>query len=169
MSSSGKFEVESLSMSAFGDRLLIEEDQFRSGYECAICNGTGKTDCDNCSGEGVVSYDGKVFKRCGQCSGSKTMICSACSGKGGLLIVPEDAQRRPTTGRIVSTGELVKALVPGQSVLYSSFAGHTIDLYKNNEKVILRILHEPEILCLVEGHLDLRRVRGKSEIASLQN
>lgn len=136
-----RFELGSLNFAAFGDRVLIEEDAFKSGYECTACNGTGQS----------------------------TLVpgarCPECEGRGGLLAIPETSQRRPTTGTIVSVGEAVRTLRVGQSVLYSSYAGHTMDLDRAGSKVVLRILHEPEILCLVEGHLELRSVRDKSEIA----
>jgi hypothetical protein len=164
-----RFVLETVKFEAFGDRVLILEDEFKSGYECSTCNGAGKFQCTACQGHGTVSYGGPELM-CSLCNGNKVVTCEACNGKGGLLVVPDDQKRRPTTGTIVSKGEDVEILKVGQSVLYSSFAGHTMDLYRaTGEKVVIRILHEPEILTLVTGHLDLRAVRGKSEIAQFQN
>lgn len=137
----GKFEIGPVKFAAFGDRILIQEDEFKSGYECEVCGGTGVSPIN------------------------PNMRCKTCEGKGGLIVVPEISQRRPTTGTIVSIGEAVKWLKPGQSVLYSSFAGHTVDLDRAGKPLVLRILHESEVLSLVDGHLELRTVRGKSEIA----
>lgn len=161
-----KFILEDLAFAAFGDRILIQEDEFRSGYECPTCNGHGEVKCSNCHGKGKVGE--REFK-CTHCNGGGSTQCAECHGKGGMLVVPEIVQRKPTTGKIVSIGEDVKSLKVGQSVLYSSYAGHTVDLDRAGHKVVLRILHEPEVLCLVEGHLELRSVRGKSEIAAFTN
>ena len=139
--SNGTFELGPVTFAAFGDRVLIQEDDFKSGYECDACDGTGQS---------------KLVP------GAR---CPKCEGKGGLLAIPEVSQRRPTTGVIVSVGEKVTELRVGQAVLYSSYAGHTIDLDRAGRKVVLRVLHEPEILCLVEGHLELRTMRDKSELA----
>jgi co-chaperonin GroES (HSP10) len=89
--------------------------------------------------------------------------CEACDGKGGLLVVPEVSQRRPSTGRIVSCGDKVKYFSTGQDVLYSNFAGHAMDIPLESGTVVLRILHESEILASVRGHLELRAVRNQRE------
>lgn len=140
-----KFVLDVIKFSAFGDRVIIQEDEFKSGYECSDCKGSGLSPLN------------------------PLIRCKSCDGKGATIHVPETSQRRPTTGTIVSVGAEVKTLKVGQAVLYSSFAGHTIDLDRAGRKVVLRLLHEPEILCLVEGHLELKTVRGKSDIASFQN
>lgn len=136
-----KFEVNDLSFEAFGDRVLVQEDEFKSGYECDACSGTGINPLN------------------------PNMRCKSCEGKGALIVVPDTSQRRPTTGTIVSAGSDTQRLSVGQAVMYSSYAGHTIDLDRAGHKIVLRILHEPEILCVIEGHLSLKSVRGKSEIA----
>lgn len=148
LTSEGTFEVGPLKFWALGDRVLIEEDQFRSGYECEGCGGSGKSTvvkgakCSECGGTGVI--------------------------KGGI-VTPETAQRRPTTGKVVSIGDQCHVLKPGQSVLYSNFAGYVIDLNRAGEPVVLRILHESEVLCAMEGQLEMRTLRGKQEIATFQN
>jgi hypothetical protein len=160
---SNRFSVGSIQFAAFGDRVLIQEDEFKSGYDCEACGGKGSITCPDCEGTAKIGQ-----KKCNQCNHG-VVACFDCGGKGALLIVPEDQQRRPTTGVIVSVGNEAKWLEVGMSVLYSSFAGHTIDLDRAGHKVVLRILHEPEVLSLVYGHLDLRTIRGKSEIAQFQN
>ena len=153
------YDLGSLKFWALGDRVLIEEDQFRSGYECVDCDGSGKAACGDCGGSGTHGV-----KKCSHCDHG-TVVCPSCKGKGGLLVAPDISQRRPTTGRIVSIGVDCKTLKVGDSVLYSNFAGYVIDLDRAGRKVSLRILHEPEVLCAMEGQLELRTLRGKSEIA----
>ncbi len=147
---------------AFGDRLLVVEDEFRSGYECSVCSGKGKVSCAECGGNGRYTRENRTFK-CSTCEGKAVMTCAACDGKGGILVVPDVSQRRPSTGKVVSVGDKVKYFAAGQDVLYSNFAGHAMDLDRAGMKVVLRILHETEILAQVKGHLELRSVRGQKD------
>lgn len=100
-----------LSMEASGNRLLVLEDEFRSGMECPACVGKRKIKspeleelvCENCEGTGksVISKEA----RCSRCKGTGRTICEKCNGKGGLLVVAEQSERRPTTGQILSVGD----------------------------------------------------------------
>src|SRR5207245_1700584 len=94
------FSVGTVKFAAFGDRLLVSEDEFKSGYECRTCNGVGRITCDQCGGQGEYGRGGTQFK-CSFCGGGGQLKCSACGGKGGLLVVPDIAQRRPSTGQVV--------------------------------------------------------------------
>lgn len=163
-----KFEVGALKFWALADRILIQEDEFKSGHECPSCDGKGRTACPECHGEGKYQIEGHE-RSCANCESKGTTVCTDCEGKGGLIIVPETAQRRPTTGKIVSVGDGVKYLKLGDSVLYSNFAGYVVDLDRAGVKVTLRILHESEVLCGMEGHLTLSNLKGKSEIATFNS
>ena len=57
----------------------------------------------------------------------------------------------------------MKYFKEGDDVLYSNFAGHAMDLPLETGQVVLRILHESEILASVKGHLELRAVRYQRE------
>lgn len=162
-----KFALGELAFLAKGDRLLIVEDEFKSGYECDSCGGKGARTCSECSGGGRSPINPIV--RCSACQGSGTVTCDECGGKGGLLVAPETAQRRPTTGEIVSVGPTCKDSKVGDRVMFSNFAGYVVDLTRAGKNISLRILHESEILCGMEGHLDLKGLRGKSEIATFQS
>ena len=163
------FSLGSLRFYALGDRVLIEEDKFRSGYECPKCEGAAKVVCENCNGDGHYAIDSGPIKMCSGCGGAGKLTCPECNGKGGLIAVPETAQRRPTTGVVVSAGPECKVLKVGQSVMFSNFAGYVVDLERAGKSVCLRILHETEILCGMEGHLELRTLKGKQEIAVFGN
>ena len=147
---------------AYGDRLLIVEDPFKSGYECKPCGGSGRRFCDHCGGSGKYAIADKE-RKCSPCEGTGSATCPDCGGKGALLVVPETSQRRPSTGRVVSCGDKVKYFKEGDDVLYSNFAGHAMDLPLETGQVVLRILHESEILASVKGHLELRAVRYQRE------
>jgi co-chaperonin GroES (HSP10) len=166
---SNKFTIGSLSFEAFSDRLIIEEDAFQSGYECEVCSGHGNFVCLACTGTGI-----RGGKKCSDCDGRGKTTCTKCKGLGGLLITPQTAERRPTTGTVVSVGagrydQLSGKLIPmhfkvGEKVMFSNFAGHFIDLVRAGQPITLRILHEPEILAKMEGHLMLTNFKGKSEV-----
>lgn len=160
---SNTFDLGTLKFWALGDRVLIQQDEFKTGYECDTCGGSGKVPCEGCNGSGA-SVRIKAA-RCPNCQGEGATTCPACSGKGGLLIAPETAERRPTTGRVVSIGPDVETLNVGDNVLYSNFAGYAVDLVRAGVPIVLRILHESEIMCAMDGHLDLKTLKGKTEIA----
>jgi co-chaperonin GroES (HSP10) len=160
-----KFEVGSLKFWALSDRILVEEDAFQSGYECITCGGKGRIKCPDCAGTTVRSVEGGPEKKCSTCD-EGTIRCSPCNGKGGLLVTPDTAQRRPTSGTIVSAGPDCKFVKVGDSILFSNFAGYLVELARAGFPVSLRILHETEILAGMEGHLTLTNLRGKSELTT---
>lgn len=180
--STGTIELGGVKFAAWGDRVLILEDEFRSGYECAACGGSGKTACPECHGEGSflrIRGDSRadlpsVRVKCSHCENG-AVACSECAGKGGLIVAPEVSQRRPTTGEIASVGPghyqngifIPTTVKVGQRVMYSNFAGYVVDLTRAGRKVSIRILHETEILTLLWGHLELRNFTGKTEIAEV--
>lgn len=102
-----------LTMEAHADRMLVLEDEFRSGMECTACVGKRKIKspeleelvCENCEGTGrsILNKDA----RCARCRGTGRTICETCKGKGGSLVVPDASERRPTTGRILSMGDAI--------------------------------------------------------------
>lgn len=155
------FAIGNLKFKALGDRLILEEDPFRSGYECQRCEGRCKVACDDCHGTQTKDNG----KKCSVCSDG-FVRCPECGGKGGTLIAPDTAQRRPTSGTVRSVGPSCKELKLGDTVLYSNFAGYVVDLARAGGTITLRILHETEILAQMEGHLTLTNLKGKSEIAT---
>jgi hypothetical protein len=173
-----------LTLEAHADRIVVVEDEFRSGYECATCGGTGNIKCADCS-DGTSAVNPLI--KCKSCAGTTWILCADCGGKGALLVIPEQSERRPTTGTIVSVGPDVarltrfqamlyaireffgfkvpaKRLARGQSVIYPSFCGHVfdlnaVDLRGTEIQVCIRIMRESEVIAKVSGHLDLRRVQ----------
>ena len=162
-----------LTMEAFNDRLLVIEDEFRSGYECPDCVGKKKIKspeleelvCENCEGSGksVISKEA----RCSRCKGTGRTICPTCQGRGGVIVVAEQSERRPTTGTVVSIGDRVERAQRGESVIYTSFSGHVYDLeLPGGEQIVIRVIQESDILAKVSGHLELRRVKKTQALGS---
>ena len=154
------YRIGPVGFKATGDRIIALEDEFRSGYECRTCKGKGIMACYACEGSGRSTV--VPGARCNACEGSMTLSCIDCGGKGGVLVVPDNAQRRPTTGTVVSAGPECKVISQGQSIMYSNFCGHAIDLSGSN----LRILHETEVLCLIDGHLEMRDLKEKKDMTA---
>jgi len=155
-------------MEATLDRVLIIEDDFRSGYECETCNEKGTLLCPGCGGTGrslVVEH-----ASCGMCHGEKRILCESCKGKGALLEIPDASKRRPTTGVIVSVGWEVKNFALGDFALFPNYCGEVYDLSGVNSDgqeltIVLRMLKEREIIARITGHLKLRRLNmHKSQV-----
>jgi DnaJ-class molecular chaperone len=162
-----------LTMEAFNDRILVIEDEFRSGYECPDCVGKKKIKspeleelvCENCQGTGKSILNKDV--RCSRCRGTGRTLCETCRGKGGVIVVAQASERRPTTGTIVSIGDKVERAQRGESVIYTSFSGHCYDLeLPGDEVVVIRVIQESDILAKVSGHLELRRVKKSAALGS---
>ena len=164
------FSVAGVTFHAKGDRVIVKEDPFVSGYECRTCNGPGALPCTTCD-NGRSKVNSEII--CKICSGTMKYTCPDCQGKGvikGGLVIADKSQRRPTTGTIVSMGAMVgykligekyqkmESYEIGDRVMYGSFAGHSVDLDDKGTSVVLRILHDSEILSEVAGHLTYRRV-----------
>jgi co-chaperonin GroES (HSP10) len=140
---------------AYADRLIVLQDDYRSGYECVVCDGEGTISCTDCQGDGhrIKMLPDKevptaelrpVQFKCTPCGGAGVITCPECNGKGGIIVVPENAERRPTTGTIVSVGWMVNAdhwfvkmkswltgaqyFRRGDKVIYPSFSGHAFNL-----------------------------------------
>jgi co-chaperonin GroES (HSP10) len=167
------FSIGTVTFEAQADRLIILEDEFRSGMGCPRCNpkGTGNAlnrdkftvACDNCDGKGSYTREG-IEKKCSSCEGLGKVVCPDCRGAGTStgIVLPETATKRPGTGKVVSAGPSCLHTKLGESVLYSNFAGYVIDL----SECSIRIIHESEVLAKVNGHLEFNRLNGKTELAT---
>jgi hypothetical protein len=142
------------------DRIMVLEDAFRSGYECDTCKETGKLSCKSCA-NGRSRLNPEIV--CKDCDGSLYVKCSDCGGKGVLLEIPQSAQRRPTTGKVVSVGESVKKRKRGHRVMYPSFCGEVMDLKGVDSEgrelaIVVRFIAEKETIARMSGTMELRRV-----------
>jgi co-chaperonin GroES (HSP10) len=162
-------QLGAMTLEAHSDRLIILQDDFRSGYECARCAKTGSIVCENCHGTGasIVVKNGK----CSACEGRCVQVCPDCKGQGASIHVPENAERRPTTGTIVSVGPKVTNFWRGDSVIYPSFSGHAFDLsatdiHGNEVVAVIVILRDEDVLAKVSGHLEFRRVRKSAALGT---
>lgn len=166
---------------ADNDRLIILQDDYRSGYECPECLDKNKRTiggkevstvvCPSCDGTKLRPKAGNpnLQVKCSECEGEGWVVCPTCNGKGGTIVVAENAKGRPTTGTIVSIGPDVKNRNRGDKVIYPSFAGHAYDLTGVTEQgrtkeVVLVILRDSEILSRMYGSLEQNAVKRSAAL-----
>lgn len=142
-----------LALKALGSRVIVLEDRFRTGNECKTCDGLGHLDepCPQCEGDRIVlSGPDNVEMFCPTCRidgrpcGYK--LCPECKGKGALIIIPQSAERRPTSGIVMSKGEKVTKLKKGDHVLYTNYVGTAINF---KQRTVIRILHEDDVMAIM--------------------
>jgi hypothetical protein len=153
-----------MGMEATHDRVLVLEDEFRSGYECDTCGKSGKVECPDCT-DGSSPLNPDI--QCKSCRGSRKIVCPDCNGKGETIVIPEVAKRRPTTGLIVSIGAEVKTYQRGEYACYPNFCGDVwelsgLDANGVESTIVLRMMKERELLCRVTGHLSLKRMKNRA-------
>jgi Chaperonin 10 Kd subunit len=142
------------------DKIMVLEDDFKSGYECDDCKKSGKIKCPDCDdGSSRLNHD----VQCKTCHQTMLIDCPACKGKGEFLVIPDSSQRRPTTGTVVSVGESVKKRKLGHRVMYPSFCGEVMDLKGVDAagkeiSIVVRFIAEKETIARMSGTMELRRV-----------
>lgn len=138
------------SLTPTDDRLLVKYASFREGYVCTACDGEGHgvQNCTNCQGTKKVHTSDRFGKTtsdwCHHCrvTGSESLEpkvtgfepCANCNGTGlarGVLAVPDEAKRDHSYGDIISIGDQVYDLAPGDRVCFSKMAG----IHIHNDKV----------------------------------
>lgn len=139
-----------LAIEATEDKIVIQLDPFKTGYECKRCNGSGKEPkvCPTCNGSGLDRWQ----QLCKACNGEQDLIagkeCKECRGIGSTIVVPESAKQLPTSGRIVSVGPECSKRKIGERVLFGAHTGYFLP-FKGNIK--LRIMREYEVMCKIHG------------------
>lgn len=173
LSASGKVKEEQIWVTTkdgigfkpFGRRIIVKEDEYRTGFECPSCKGTCTTDavCTfGCKGTGTVEIDHAeseefpnniTIETCRGCRGKGKLPCLECNGLGvkqGGIIIPQDAERRPMTGTIMSCGDGCKIAKVGMHVAYTQFTGQMFS-YKHSP--VFKVMEEDEMMVEIRGVL----------------
>lgn len=80
------------SMMAVEDKIIILVDEYKSGFECKTCGGTGKVPSSVVEG---------AMKDC---------TAQGCV-KGALLVIPDTAKSLPSTGVVMSMGPQTQCMI----------------------------------------------------------
>jgi co-chaperonin GroES (HSP10) len=138
-------------LEATEDKIIVKLDDYKTGYECANCNETGKI-ASNKKDEDFIE-------------------CPVCRGKGVTLVVPDSAKHLPTSGIILSVGPMTKNKIRERALVSSAFPINEIDYPENKiqlgQRVIftahvgtlipfkgnikLKVMREHEVLCIMYG------------------
>lgn len=160
-------------LSPNGTRILIREDEFRTGLECTTCDGKGHTNekCPLCKGTKFESSidpetgENTVFmcRACavGEKGGRQSYgfkLCPSCNGRTATIIIPETSERRPTSGVIIAIGKEVNEFSIGDHVLYSNYVGQKFDF----EDVVLRTMHQSDVYCRIKNMQDKHKKLKKT-------
>src|ERR1700744_1774011 len=135
-----------IAVEAVEDKIIVRLDEFRSGFECKTCGGSGIEPPCGCNGTGKNRLGGT----CKDCGGEPDRYvgqdCRACKGIGSKLVLPDSAKTLPSSGRIVSCGPDAHTRKVGERVLFGVHTGYFLP-FKGNVK--LRIMRETEVLCKI--------------------
>lgn len=113
-----------ISLMAVEDKIIVMFDEYKSGYECKDCKGTGKVhylcDCELNSHPGYRNRFKEVT--CERCHGDyekarKEIQCKICKGFGNIIEIPQSAKTLPTTGVVVSMGPETPAMKQTELIL----------------------------------------------------
>lgn len=166
---------------ALGERILVSIDIFKSGYECKVCKGRktleSKCHCEEVGRAGSrYSYEEisairealgddianeRAALSCPECRGDyismrKVETCDACKGRGAILHLPDSSKNLPTTGVVVSMGNLVdpeKAnFKVGDRILFGPYAGQMIP---TKSGLLFKVLDWNNAMARIEGASEL--------------
>lgn len=171
---------------ARGERVIIREDEHKSGYECLRCMDKDKRTlegkdvsvitCDECKGDGkrLKAGNAALTVKCSDCEGRGWIPCPDCKGTGTStgIVIPDSSKGEPMTGNIVSVGPTVKDFVLGDRVMFPSYAGNRSNLTTRNKKtgekvkVRLRIIQEGDVIAQLYGELEMRSFDGTQALYS---
>lgn len=156
-------------------RVLIRQDDFKSRFDCASCDGKGHTNetCPYCLG---TKYDkGKSDNGpCRDCTigegdGRITygkVPCSTCSGKGGTIVIPDDAKSDTTMGNIIAISMYgIKHVKINDKVMYHIYTGIKFKFLEQT----FRVAMEKDLLCLVKQMKKSTDIIQQESYADLDN
>lgn len=162
---------------ALGEKILVSIDISKSGYECKVCKGRKKIKiqchCEEVGRPGLryafeeisaireALGDAIAAERaalhCPECLGDYVSVrevktCEECHGRGALLHLPDSSKNLPTTGVVVSIGNLVdpdKANYRvGDRILFGPYTGQ---MFPTKAGLLFKILDWNNAMCRIEG------------------
>ena len=162
---------------ALGEKILVSIDIFKSGYECRTCAGKKSIEtkcfCEEHGHPGLRYSDEEIEAirealgdaiageraalHCPECRGDfvsmrKLETCSACKGRGAILHLPDSSKNLPTTGVVVSMGNLVDPAKAnfsvGDRIVFGPYSGQMLP---TKAGLLFKILDWNNAMLRVEG------------------
>jgi co-chaperonin GroES (HSP10) len=128
-------------------RVLVQEDPYKSKYECTDCGGVGHKGvvCKYCKGTKFErgKEENGYCRDCsiGEAGSSKTLgheACPTCHGTGGTIVIPDENQRNTTTGQVlaISARDILEVRV-GDKVMFTNYSGSPFKFMDLDLRVII--------------------------------
>lgn len=133
-------------------RVLVQEDPFKSRYDCSNCGGRGHLGvvCKYC--KGTRFEDGKeengYCRDCtyGESGMGKTLgfeACPDCKGQGGIITVPDESKKNTTTGNVLAISRVgIKEISINDKIMFTNYTGTPFRFLD----IDFRIMTEKDIL-----------------------
>lgn len=179
------FWVGATGFAARGERIIIREDEHKSGYECLTCMDKehrtvdgiklSVLSCQACQGQGKRPKAGnsELIVKCSDCEGRGFIPCPACDGKGtpkGGIIIPDSQKSEPMSGVVVSVGPQANVYVINDRVMFPAYSGHrsTVTVKEKatgrEEKVRVRFINEGDVIAQLYGELEMKSFGGSQAL-----
>lgn len=178
------FWVGATGFAARGERIIIREDEHKSGYECLRCmdkehrtldgQEVSVITCPECKGDGKRLKAGNptLTVKCSGCEERGFVPCPECRGKGTStgIIIPDNQKSEPMTGTVVSVGPDAKVYTVGDRVMFPAYSGHRSTITakekktERKEKVRVRFIQEGDVIAQLYGELELRSFDGSQAL-----
>lgn len=165
---------------ALNERILVAIDIFKSGYECKTCKGrkrimyqcscvstdrpgykfsTAQLD-DIAEGIGVEISKEREGILCPECKGDPESVkrnetCPDCKGMGAKVILLDNSKNLPTTGVVVSMGNIAKERAPfklGDRILFGMHSGGAIP---TKAGIMFKYMDWQSAILKIEGASDM--------------
>lgn len=172
-----------ISLMAVEDKIIVMFDEYKSGYECKDCKGTGKVHylCD-CELNGHPGYRNRFNEVCERCHGDyekvrKEIQCKICKGFGNIIEIPQSAKTLPTTGVVVSMGPETPAMKKTKEIILARDnqepEEHIKNLYQDLKDIPIRlgarVIFGPHVGTMIpfKGNIKLKIMRVHEPLAVL--
>jgi co-chaperonin GroES (HSP10) len=120
---------------ALGEKIIISVDVYKSGYECKDCGGKGSI---------------------GSIEAANYQTCTKCKGVGAVIVMPDSSKNMPTTGVVVSIGNLCPLdkmnYKIGDRIVFGAYAGNMIP---TKAGIKFKIMDWNQAVCKIRGGEDL--------------
>ena len=129
-------------------RVLVQEDPFKSKFDCSECLGLGHNGvvCMFC--KGTTYHRGKEENgACPDCNNeaqgplNKSLgfqLCKKCNGTGGTIVIPDESKRNTTTGQVLAVSDRdIQEFQVGDKVMFTNYSGSPFNFIGLDLRIII--------------------------------